>query len=649
MEGSGTSAVDIGKICVKKLGREASKKCVIVDIIDKSFVLVTGPKALTGVKRRRVNINHLEPTNSSLKIARRASDEDIIALFSNVDVNPDHQYIKTSIDKDITVSGHDEALLEFYRRLRPGEPPSVENARTLLDNLFFNPRRYDLGHVGRYKLNRRLGQNTDLENRTLSRDDIINLLRMMIQINNGERKGDDIDHLGNRRVRAVGELIQNQVRVGMLRMERVIKERMTTQMDPATTTPAALINIRPVVAAVREFFGGSQLSQFMDQTNPLAELTHKRRLSALGPGGLSRERAGFDVRDVHHSHYGRICPIETPEGPNIGLLGSMATYARTNAFGFVETPYRKVHNDISNTDQDLIGRTAIEAISDESGNVILKANQVVTKRKFTQVSALPERRVAVKPFVSQKPDDILYMSADEEENYHIAQANSVLDVKGQFVTSKLETRKGEGVSMESPDNVSFMDVSPMQVVSVSTSLIPFLEHDDANRALMGSNMQRQAVPLLMPEAPVVGTGMEGRVARDSGHVVVSRTDGIVTQVSGDRVVVTDNNGEVADYKLKKFARSNQGTCINQRPIVTKGDVVSIGSVLADSSSTSHGNLALGHNVLVAFMSWEGYNFEDAIILSQKLVKTDKFTSIFNWTAEDTKLGNYQSYPRNLMD
>ena len=590
----------------------------------------------------KVDRKRKTPISTLLRAIGYSTDEEILGLFKDVDTSSDHQFIKTTMEKDVGVTNRDEALLEFYRRLRPGEPPNVENAKALLENLFFNPRRYDLGRVGRHKLNRRFGRDVSLANRILAPEDIVGLLRIAIQINNGVIEPDDIDHLGNRRVRAVGELIQNQMRVGLLRMERVIKERMTTQMDPATTTPAALINIRPVVAAVREFFGGSQLSQFMDQTNPLAELTHKRRLSALGPGGLSRERAGFDVRDVHHSHYGRICPIETPEGPNIGLLGSLATYARTNEFGFIETPYRKIRNEVLNTDPDLLGRTITQDIVASSGKKTLKAGGVVTTRTIKRIAALPEQPIGVIHFVSTDPNDVIYLSADQEEDVHIAQTNSPLDEKSQFIADRVETRIGESVSMDRPAEVQYMDVSPMQLVSVSTALIPFLEHDDANRALMGSNMQRQAVPLLRPEPPLVGTGMEERVARDSGQVVLSRCDGIVTEASGSRIVVTGNDGEERVYNLLKFLRSNQGTCIDQRPIVSRGDVVATDQVLADSSSTGQGVLALGQNVLVAFMTWEGYNFEDAIIISDRLVKEDKFTSIHiekhEVEARDTKLG-----------
>ena len=491
----------------------------------------------------KVDRKRKTPVSTLLRAMGYSTNDQLMELFEDVDTDPDHRFIATTIEKDPAVTDYEEALLEFCRRIRPGEPPSRENAKNLMDNLFFNPRRYDLGRVGRYKLDRRLRREADLTKRTLEPADIVGLLRVMVEINNGVSEPDDIDHLGNRRVRAVGELIQNQVRVGLLRMERVIKERMTTQMDPATTTPAALINIRPVVAAVREFFGGSQLSQFMDQTNPLAELTHKRRLSALGPGGLSRDRAGFDVRDVHHSHYGRICPIETPEGPNIGLLGSLATYARTNQYGFIETPYRRVYNTISNRHPDLIGHASMQDIVGTNGKNIIRSGTVVSKQTVRRIAALPEQDIEVKPYVSSDLEDIVYLAADAEEQVHIAQSSSVLNEAGEFVADRVETRIGDAVSMEPPDRVQYMDVSPMQLVSVSTSLIPFLEHDDANRALMGSNMQRQAVPLLRPEPPLVGTGMEERVARDSGQVILCEADGIVTESTGERIVVMDDRGQ----------------------------------------------------------------------------------------------------------
>ena len=600
-----------------------------------------------------------------------ATQEEVLELFEDVDTNETHRYMRTTLDRDPLQEEKDVHLreddvkslwswlrptqeydrgkarriagaqIEFYRRLRPGEPPSLENARNLVRDLFFEPRRYDLGKVGRYKLNNRFGLDEDPNTRILTSRDLVSMFRTMIKVNNGQDSTDDIDHLGNRRVRAVGELVQNQIRVGLLRMERMVRERMTL-IDPDQATPQALVNIRPVVAAVREFFGGSQLSQFMDQTNPLAELTHKRRLSALGPGGLSRERAGFDVRDVHFSHYGRICPIETPEGPNIGLLSSLASYAKTNPLGFIESPYLRVLKALPNIDPELEGRTLAEQVVDQEGKVIAKGREVLRGKKFQEVTSLPETMVQVRPFVSRRSEDIVYLSADKEEQYIIAQANVVLDKKNQFAADRVEVRVGETYSEESPDRVDFMDVSPMQITSISASLIPFLEHDDANRALMGSNMQRQSVPLLRPQAPLVGTGIEGRVARDSGHVLPSQANGVVSSVTGDRIIVRDVEGEPHMHKLLKFGRTNQGTCFNQRPTVQKGDIVQAGDVLADSSSTDHGELALGQNVLVAFMSWEGYNYEDAIIISEGLLKDEYFTSIhiekYEVESRETKLG-----------
>jgi DNA-directed RNA polymerase subunit beta len=581
------------------------------------------------------------PISSFLRALGYSTDESLLELFADVDTDPDHPYVRTTIERDTAVLTEEQALLEVYRRLRPGEPPSVESARALLENLFFNPRRYDLGRVGRYKMNRRLAQDTAMDRRTLTLEDLIAMVRMIIRINNGQAQPDDIDHLGNRRVRAVGELIQNQLRVGLLRMERVVRERMTI-LDQEQATPSALVNIRPIVAAVREFFGGSQLSQFMDQTNPLAELTHKRRLSALGPGGLSRERAGFDVRDVHYSHYGRICPIETPEGPNVGLLGSLATYARINPYGFIETPYRRLLKEMASTDPDIAGRILRQELNDADGKLIGKDGQVISSPRAKRIAQLPSQMVSVQPFLSSDDNDVAYLSADEEDKYTVAQANSRLDKKFQLVGERVECRVSQGYSMEPPDRVEYMDVSPMQIVSVSTSLIPFLEHDDANRALMGSNMQRQAVPLIRPEAPLVGTGMERRVAQDSGQMVLSSVEGMVTSVTGNRVVVTDHDGKEHPHNLLKFIRSNQSTCLTQRPIVAKGNTVRVGSPLADSSSTDQGDLALGQNLIVAFVALEGYNFEDAIIVSESLIRQAKFTSIhiekYDVESRDTKLG-----------
>ena len=534
---------------------------------------------------------------SLLRAVGYDTNDEIAGLFSRLTSNPEHPYLANTLEKDGTAT-RSEALVEVYKRLRPGDPPTGDNARSLVENLFFNGRRYDLGRVGRYKFTQRLSETAERmgielpgpEVRTLTREDLAAIVGHLILANEGGAHRDVTDHLGNRRVRANGELIMNAFRVGLLRMERVIKERMTIQEDDKAT-PSALVNVRPVVAAMKEFFGGSQLSQFMDQTNPLAELTSKRRLSALGPGGLSRERAGFDVRDVHHSHYGRICPIETPEGPNIGLIGSLATFGRVNELGFIESPYRRV-----------------------------KEGRVTT--------------------------DVIYLAADEEERYAIAQANAELDGNSHLVGERIYCRKGDGFELVEPARVDFMDVSPKQVVSVATALIPFLEHDDANRALMGSNMMRQAVPLLQPHSPVVGTGVEGRAARDSGQVVIARRPGVVTSVAADLIVVEPdgaaNKKDIDHYPLLKFVRSNQGTCLNHRPAVEVGDRVKPGQVIADSMSTEGGELALGQNIVVAYMSWEGANYEDAIIISERLVREDVFTSIHiekhEIEARDTKLG-----------
>ena len=601
--------------------------------------LETSNKDLLSVK---VDRKRKAPISTLLRALGFKTDDEILGLVADVDDDPVHNYMQATLAKDTAATTEEEALIEFYRRLRPGEPPSVDNARELIQTLFFNDRKYDLGRVGRYKLNRRLG--VDEKTRTLTRNDFVEMIRRMITINNGRALNDDIDHLGNRRVRAVGELIQNQLRVGLLRMERVVKERMTTQMDPTTTTPAALINIRPVVAAVREFFGGSQLSQFMDQTNPLAELTHKRRLSALGPGGLSRERAGFDVRDVHASHYGRICPIETPEGPNIGLLGSLSTYARLNDFGFIETPYRKILRSMPSDNPDIQGRTPFEDIADEDGTVVAESGKPITIPVAELVNALKSREVKVQAYVTTDEGDRDYLSADDEEHNTIGQATTPMDAKGQLTTELVEVRVGgsEAYTYVHPDEVNYMDVSPMQIVSISTALIPFLEHDDANRALMGSNMQRQAVPLIKPQAPLVGTGMEYRVATDSGQVVMSHTQGVVSESTSDHINILSEDGETTEYPLTKFVRSNQGTSINQHPIVHKGDKVNDGTPLADSSSTENGELALGQNLLVGFMTFDGYNYEDAIILNEDLVKDDRYTSIHidkhEVEARETKLG-----------
>ncbi len=590
------------------------------------------------------------PVTALLRAVGYGSDTEIHELFREVDTNPDHSYITTTIggqdgaQRRDPSNTHETGLREVYKRIRPGDPVTLDNAKNLIESTFFNGRRYDLGRVGRYKLNKRLQMPTPPEVRTLTPEDLVYIVRRLIELNNSQNPPDDIDHLGNRRVRAVGELLQNQFRIGLLRMERVIKERMTLQ-DPATVTPAALINTRPVVAAVREFFGGSQLSQFMDQTNPLSELGHKRRLSAMGPGGLSRDRAGFDVRDVHHSHYGRICPIETPEGPNIGLIGSLASYGRVNDYGFIETPYRQVYKSLTfNGDgADLIGHTVTADVT-SGDTVVIPSDTVITKK---DVAALKEAglvgtEIPLRPFASIDADDVKYLSADEEDTYIVSQANARVNDVGEFAEDRVAVRAGGQFLQEAPDRIHFMDVSPKQIVSVPTSLIPFLEHDDANRALMGANMQRQAVPLLKPEAPLVATGMEWKAAEDSGQVLCAAVDGIVSGATAREVRLLGDDGQEHVYPLKKFERTNAATCFNQRAIVRKGERVTAGQPLADSSSTDNGQLALGQNVLCAFMFWEGSNYEDAIILSDRVVQDDLFTSVhvekYECEARDTKLG-----------
>ncbi len=571
------------------------------------------------------------------------TNEEIVDLFRSVDTG-EINFISETLERDTTVTRM-EALIEVYKKLRPGDPPTGDNAEKLVESLFFNFRRYDLGRVGRYKFNKKLGPVADrmgiklpeLE-RTITKEDIATIVGHLIELDNGLGTADDIDHLGNRRIRANGELIQNAFRVGLLRMERVVKERMTIQ-EPEKATPNVLVNIRPVVAAMKEFFGGSQLSQFMDQTNPLAELTSKRRLSALGPGGLSRERAGFDVRDVHHSHYGRICPIETPEGPNIGLIGSLATYGRINEYGFIETPYRKVKRTIDYKDKGLIDEIAGEDVITASGKVVLEKGQPMTEAAIDELKTQKRKAFKIKPRVTA---EIEYLAAYDEEERYVAQANAKLDENGYFIDERVPARHREVFPEARPSQIDYMDVSPKQVVSVATALIPFLEHDDANRALMGSNMQRQAVPLLEPESPIVGTGMEARAAKDSGQVIVARAAGVVTSVTANLITVEEDNGELREYPLEKFVRSNQGTCINHRPVVEVGMRVAENAVMADSSSTEEGELALGRNILVAFMSWEGGNYEDAIVVSDRLVREDLFTSIHiekhELESRDTKLG-----------
>jgi DNA-directed RNA polymerase subunit beta len=572
------------------------------------------------------------------------SDDELLALFEDIDDNPEHQYIQGSIEQeppwDPNKSLPEQALIEFYKRMRPGDPPTLDNARQFMEEQLFDQRRYDLARVGRYKLNKRLGLNdvVPLEHRTITQHDIVQLVRHMILINNGKEGADDIDHLGNRRIKTVGELLQAKLRVGLRRMERVVRERMSIR-DGDNLTPVTLVNIRPVVASIREFFGSSQLSQFMEQANPLAELTHKRTLSALGPGGLRRERAGFEVRDVHHSHYGRICPIETPEGPNIGLIGRLATYGRVNRYGFIETPYRRVRHSVNVENDDMVDHRAFANVIDpDTGEILLSEGDVITAELADKIKAAGIDEVSVVPFVT---NEITYMSADEEDHFTIAQANAKLDEYDQFIEQRVSSRRNQQFRFTSVQRIDYMDVAPRQIVGVSAALIPFLEHDDANRALMGSNMQRQAVPLLQPHVPIVSTGMELMAARNSGQVVQAESDGEVLSVTGDSIVVQGENG-LRNYRLRKYNRSNQSTCIDQRPVVEKGQRVSKGDVLADSSSTSGGELALGQDVLVAFLSWEGGNYEDAILVSENLVHKDLFTSVHiekhEVEARDTKLG-----------
>jgi DNA-directed RNA polymerase subunit beta len=576
-------------------------------------------------------------------LIQEGTDEELLALFADVDTNGEHLYIQGSIEQephwDEEKSIPEQALIEFYKRMRPGDPPTLDNASQYLQEQLYDSRRYDLAAVGRYKLNKRLNlQNiVPLSHRTITQHDIVNFVRHMILINNGLEGPDDIDHLGNRRVKTVGELIQAKLRVGLRRMERVVRERMSIR-ESDNVTPVVLINIRPVVAAIREFFGSSQLSQFMEQANPLAELTHKRTLSALGPGGLRRERAGFEVRDVHHSHYGRICPIETPEGPNIGLIGRLATYGRVNKYGFIETPYRRVLNKLPVGDT-LVNHDAFANVTDlATGEIIVAQKEIITAEHVEKLRAAGVQEVQVIPFLTE---DVIFMSADEEDHYTIAQANAKIDDRGQFASLRVSSRRNQQFRFTSVQRVDFMDVAPRQIVGVSAALIPFLEHDDANRALMGSNMQRQAVPLLQPDVPIVSTGMELQAALNSGQVVLADQPGEVVSVSGDKVVVVGENGPRI-YSLRKYNRSNQSTCIDQHPIVYRGQRVQIGDVLADSSSTRNGELALGQDVVVAFLSWEGGNFEDAILVSEAMVRQDRFTSVHiekhEVEARDTKLG-----------
>ena len=575
-------------------------------------------------------------------------DAALLEAFADVDSDPEHRFIEATIGtsesrRDLAFSTED-GLIELYHRLRPGDPATVDNARSLIEQTFFNIRRYDLGPVGRYKLNKRLGLETEETTRTLEPNDLVAIVREIVRLNVTQGVPDHIDHLGNRRVRAVGELLADQFRVGLLRMERVIKERMSIQ-NAAEATPSGLINTRPVTAAVKEFFGGSQLSQFMDQANPMAELAHKRRLSAMGPGGLSRERAGFDVRDVHYSHYGRVCPIETPEGPNIGLINTLATLARVNSYGFIETPYRRVITRVPASDAEgLIGRTVAESFgTNGDGEPLAQVGDVIDEALASaigQVEGADALDVRIRPVVT---GEVEYLAADEEERHTIAQAKTPLNAKHEIELERVSVREGPNFHEADASEVEYLDSSPQQIVSLATAMIPFLEHDDANRALMGANMQRQAVPLIKPTAPLVATGMEEISARDSGHMLLAGADGTVTQVTSREITIDEGepDGERI-YRLRKFDRSNTATCISQRPVVAKGDTVEANQTIAESMATADGMISLGQNIVVAFMFWEGGNYEDAIVVSERLLKDDVFTSIhiekYEVEARDTKLG-----------
>jgi DNA-directed RNA polymerase subunit beta len=578
---------------------------------------------------------------------KTGTDEELISLFEDIDTNPDRMFIPAcfaqepdwEIPDGMTIA--EMALIDFFKRMRPGDPATVENAREFLEDQLFNDRRYNLEKVGRYKLNQKydLGGKVPIDHLTITKWDIYYLIRRMIEINNNMEDPDDIDHLGNRRIKTVDELIQNKLRVGIRRMERVIRERMSIR-GKKKMSPVTLVNIRPVVASLREFFGSSQLSQFMDQTNPLSELRHKRTLSALGPGGLHRQRAGFDVRDVHQSHYGRICPIETPEGPNIGLIGRFASYAQVNDYGFIETPYRKVRKAVSPDDPEVEGAQLREdVISPSTNKPIAKAGERIDDKMISAMKKAKLEEVLVTPYISE---EVEYLAADAEDRFVIAQANAEINDHFEFVKERVSARHHSDFLFVKPTDVDYIDVAPNQIVGISAALIPFLSHDDANRALMGSNMQAQGVPRLCPEIPRVSTGMEKPAALDSGQVLLAEEDGEVVSVVGDKIVIRTKDNENKEYKLWKYERSNQSTCIDQRPIVRKSQLIKKGDVIADSSSTVEGNLALGQNVTVAFLSWEGANFEDSVVISEHLAQNDVYTSIHieehEVESRDTRLG-----------
>ena len=590
----------------------------------------------SGVIGVKIDRKRRLPVTALLRVFGLVDRGSILSEFADVDTASDIRYIEATLDKDPSTSVED-GFKEVYKRVRPGDLATAENAKSLISSMFFSAERYDLSEVGRFKLNQRLNLNN--EGYLLTLQDMVAVIKEIIRMNISQSQHDDIDHLANRRIKAVGELLQQRFRIGFSRMARVARDRMSLA-DLDTVVPAQLIHLRPIVGSVQEFFSSSQLSQFMDQTNPLAELEHKRRLSAMGPGGLSRERAGFEVRDVHHSHYGRLCPVSTPEGPNIGLISHLATYSKMNKFGFLETPYRMVKKSAKNNGKDGVGEILSQDLKSDSGKLLGAAGAVVSNELAKTLK--DEYSSDIFPVRSRLTGEVRYMDAHQEEKLVIGQATTLVDENGYFVDQRVPARVQSVPSIAHTQDLDCIDVSPKQLVSVATSLIPFLAHDDAARALMGSNMQRQAVSCLIPQAPVIGTGMEAKAARDSGVLVLAEESGVVKEVTGEQIVVTEDDGTDKVYKLLKFARTNNGTCLNQLPRVDKGDKVKKGDLLADGGSTYKGELALGQNVVVAFLSWEGYTFEDAIILSSRLIQDDRFSSIhieeFKIDVRDTKLG-----------
>ena len=596
---------------------------------------------VNGIIYVKIDRKRKVPVTALLRAFGYFTDEEITDLFKDVDTHPEVKFIQNTLDKD-TSTNEAEGLKEIYRRIRPGDLATTDNARSLIHSMFFDFDRYDFGRVGRYKINARFSLDipNDKKTRVLRREDLILVVKEIISLNLSQNDADDIDHLGNRRVRAIGELVQNRFRIGLARMERIIKDRMST-LDMSNINPNQLINSRPVIGVIKEFFMSSQLSQFMDQVNPLAELEHKRRLSAMGPGGLSRERAGFEVRDVHRTHYGRICPIATPEGPNIGLVGHLASYARISDFGFIETPYRIVLHDVDNNPKVTTEKIAREDIKTPDGKKLIVAQgATISTVQAKEIAKYKEiETVAIKPVVT---NEIRYVDAFEEEKYNTAAATTPIDENGHFVNDFSEIRINGNPTFDRVEKIDFLDVAPNQIISIATSMIPFLEHDDAVRALMGTNMQRQAVSVIRPQAPIVGTGIEAKAAIDSGQVVVAKEDGTVTYVDSRRIEVTNKKKEVIVYNLNKFARSNTSTSMNQHPIVDKGDKVKKGVALADGAATDQGELALGQNMLVAYMTWDGGNYEDAILISERVAKNDNYTSVsiedYSIDVRDTKLG-----------